>query len=71
MFRVAYPLGRGIAAADHGEARAREQLAPAVQVQQCGWVGGFEERLRIIGIGEREDGMAIRRRPLEGGVDSG
>ena len=71
LLRVAYPLMRGVAAAHHGQAGEREQLAPAAQIQERRRIGRLEQRPRIIVVGKRDNGVAVGRRPFQCRLDGG
>ena len=46
-------LRRGVAAADDRYRRPIEQFEPAFDINQWRWIGGLQQCLRILGVGQR------------------
>src|ERR1043165_669301 len=67
--RVALALGTRVAASDDRERRARGQLDATRGVKQCRRIGDLEQGARVGFVGERDDRMAGRLRPLEAAFD--
>ena len=63
--------GGGVAAADDGYTRPRQQAGIAPQIKYRGRVGDLEEGRGIVGVGEGEDGMPGLLAPGQSGVNGG
>ena len=63
---VLQALRRRIAAADDGQCRTVEQIEPAANIKQGRRVWNFQQRLRILGVGQRHDVLMVALRPCAG-----